>query len=64
MTHGHSLINEQEEFTEVKTDQTLKLKFTRTGLAYFWLQVKTSIHLFQSVILQLSYHLPRPTYTY
>ncbi len=48
---------------ELKIDRTLKLKFSETDLAYFWLYIENEfINCFQSVLLQFSYHLPRPTY--
>ena len=42
---GHLPINEQEEFMELKTDRTLKLKFSETELAHFWLHIKNEYPL-------------------
>ncbi|CAG4996917.1 unnamed protein product [Parnassius apollo] len=42
---GHLPINEQEELMEMKTDRTLKLKFSETDLEQFWLCVKNEYPL-------------------
>jgi hypothetical protein len=42
---GHLPINEQEEFMKLKTDRTLKLKFSEVELAHFWLHIKNEYPL-------------------
>lgn len=42
---GHLRINEQEEFMELKTDRTLKLKFTEIELSHFWQHIKNEYPL-------------------
>ncbi|CAG4960017.1 unnamed protein product [Parnassius apollo] len=42
---GHLPINKQEELMGMKTDRTLKLKFSETDLQHFWLCVKNEYPL-------------------
>lgn len=42
---GHLSINEQEIFMDLKNDRTIKLKFFKTELAYFWLHIKNEYPL-------------------
>lgn len=42
---GHLQVNEQDEFMELKTDRTIKLTFSGTELAQFWLHIKNEYPL-------------------
>lgn len=45
ISFGHLPINEQEELIEMKTDRTLRFKFSETELDHFWLCVKNEYPL-------------------